>query len=53
MFTACTYIDEPFMIDVLLNHDWIVMRNTWTDCNEKTYNKLKHDYLMLHDVSVH
>ena len=26
-----TYIDDKDMIPVLLDHDWIVSHNTWTD----------------------
>ena len=39
-----TYITEQFMIDKLLNHGWIVINNTWTDCPQVVCNKLNQDY---------
>ena len=36
-----TYIDDKGMIRVLLDHDWIVSHNTWTDCSYETYMALK------------
>ena len=36
-----TYIDDKDMIPVLLDHDWIVSHNTWTDCSYETYMALK------------
>ena len=36
-----TYIDDKDMIPVLLDHDWIVSHNTWTDCSYATYMALK------------
>ena len=36
-----TYIDDKDMIPVLLDHDWIVSHNTWTDCSYETYMTLK------------
>ena len=39
-----TYIDEQFMIDRLLNHDWIVINKMWTDCPQIVYNNIKDDY---------
>ena len=38
-----TFIDEQFMIDKLLIHGWIVIKNTWTDCPQVVYNNLKQD----------
>ena len=35
-----TYIDDKDMIPVLLDHDWIVSHNTWTDCSYETYMAL-------------
>ena len=35
-----TYIDDKDMIPVLLDHDWIVSHNTWTDCPYPTYKAL-------------
>ena len=36
-----TYIEDRAMIPVLLGFDWIVVRNTWTDCPYETYMHLK------------
>ena len=36
-----TYIEDKAMIPVLLDHDWIVSHNTWTDCSYETYMALK------------
>ena len=36
-----TYIEDRAMIPVLLGFDWIVVRNTWTDCPLETYIALK------------
>ena len=36
-----TYIDDKGMIPILLDHDWIVSHNTWTDCSYETYMALK------------
>ena len=36
-----TYIDDKGMIPVLLDHDWLVSHNTWTDCSYETYMALK------------
>ena len=36
-----TYIDDKDMINILLDHDWIVLKNTWTDCPYETYVYLK------------
>ena len=35
-----TYIDDKDMIPVLLEYDWIIMKNTWTDCPYPTYKAL-------------
>ena len=35
-----TYIDDKDMIPVLLDHDWIIMKDTWTDCPYPTYKAL-------------
>ena len=32
-----TYIDDKDMIPVLLEHDWIILKNTWTDCPYPIY----------------
>ena len=36
-----TYIDDKDMIPVLLDHDWIIWKDTWTDCSYETYMALK------------
>ena len=36
-----TYIDDKDMIPVLLDHDWMIMKDTWTDCPYETYMFLK------------
>ena len=32
-----TYIDDRAMIPVLLEHDWMIWKDTWTDCSYETY----------------
>ena len=39
-----TYIDDKDMISILLDHDWIVLKNTWTDCPYPTYRALHRAY---------
>ena len=36
-----TYIDDRAMIPVLLEHDWIIWKDTWTDCPYETYQAIK------------
>ena len=36
-----TYIDDRAMIPILLAHDWIIWKDTWTDCSYETYMALK------------
>ena len=36
-----TYIDDRAMIPVLLEHDWIIWKDTWTDCPYETFMLLK------------
>ena len=36
-----TYIDDRAMIPILLEHDWIIWKDTWTDCSYETYMALK------------
>jgi len=36
-----TYIDDKDMIPILLEHDWIIWKDTWTDCSYETYMALK------------
>jgi len=39
-----TYIDDKDMIPVLLEYDWIIWRDTWTDCPYPTYTAIKKAY---------
>ena len=36
-----TYIDDKEMIPVLLAYDWIISKDTWTDCPYETYQSIK------------
>ena len=36
-----TYIDDRAMIPILLEHDWFIWKDTWTDCSYETYMALK------------
>ena len=36
-----TYIDDRAMIPVLLGYDWMIWKDTWTDCPYETYMFLK------------
>ena len=36
-----TYIDDRAMIPVLLEHDWMIWKDTWTNCSYETYMSLK------------
>ena len=36
-----TYIEDKAMIPVLLGYDWMIMKDTWTDCPYETYMNLK------------
>ena len=36
-----TYIDDRAMIPILLEHDWMIWHDTWTDCSYETYMALK------------
>ena len=35
-----TYIDDKDMIPILLEHDWMIMKDTWTNCPFPTYKAL-------------
>ena len=35
-----TYIDDKDMIPILLEHDWMIMKGTWTNCPFPTYKAL-------------
>ena len=43
-----TYIDDKDMIPILLSYDWMILKDTWTDCSQRVYNHIKdvhlHDY---------
>ena len=45
-----TYIDDKGMIPVLLNHDWIILKDTWTDCPYPTYKALYKQYCHNHNA---
>ena len=36
-----TYIEDRAMIPVLLGYDWMIWKDTWTDCPYETYMHLK------------
>ena len=36
-----TYIEDRAMIPVLLGFDWMIWKDTWTDCPQETYTALK------------
>ena len=36
-----TYIEDRAMIPVLLGYDWIISKDTWTDCPYETYKAIK------------
>ena len=36
-----TYIEDRAMIPVLLGYDWMIWKDTWTDCPQETYMALK------------
>ena len=36
-----TYIEDRAMIRVLLGYDWMIWKDTWTDCPYETYMFLK------------
>mgnify|MGYP001480396068 FL=1 len=43
-----TYIDDADMIPILLSYDWVIWKDTWTNCKQHIYNHIKdvhlHDY---------
>ena len=39
-----TYIDDKDMIPVLLGYDWMIWKDTWTDCPMPTYKAIKKAY---------
>ena len=36
-----TYIEDRAMIPVLLGYDWMIWKDTWTNCPYETYMFLK------------
>ena len=38
-----TYIDDESMKEKLLTYDWMILKDTWTDCPQSIYNKIKND----------
>ena len=36
-----TYIDDKGMIPYLLSYDWLIWKDTWTDCPYPTYQAIK------------
>lgn len=41
-----TYIDDESMKEKLLSYDWMILKDTWTDCPQSIYNKIKNDSVM-------
>ena len=39
-----TYIDDKDMIPVLLGYDWMIWKDTWTDCPYPTYKSINKAY---------
>ena len=46
-----TYIEDKAMIPVLLGYDWMIMKDTWTDCPVETYFALKKK--VIHNGNAH
>ena len=38
-----TYVESDDMKQRLLSYEWIVIKNTWTNCPQSIYNKIKND----------
>jgi|TARA_R100000455_G_C6135804_1_gene31085 hypothetical protein len=38
-----TYIEDEILIGAILSYDWIVMKNTWTNCPEHIYEEIKNE----------
>ena len=47
-----TYIEDKDMIPILLSYDWMIWKDTWTDCPYPTYKHIEdthlHDYKHAH-----
>ena len=39
-----TYIEDKAMIPVLLGYDWMIMKDTWTNCPYPIYRALSKQY---------
>tara|TARA_R100000655_G_scaffold17737_1_gene37590 strand:- start:795 stop:1013 length:219 start_codon:yes stop_codon:yes gene_type:complete len=39
-----TYVESDDMKQRLLSYEWIVIKNTWTNCPQSIYNKIKNDF---------
>jgi len=46
-----TYIDDKDMIPILLTYDWMIWKDTWTDCSQRIYDHIKEQHL--HDYKHH
>ena len=42
-YTFNTYIDDESMKERLLSYGWQILKDTWTDCPQSIYNKIKDD----------
>ncbi len=40
-----TYIDDTTMITWLLDFGWTVKNETWTNCPQSVYDRIKEEYL--------
>ena len=36
-----TYIDDKKTIPVILDNDWTIKNDTWTNCPQSIYNQIK------------
>ena len=43
--TFPTWIHDADMIPILLGYDWIIVKNTWTDCPYPTYKNIEKVHL--------
>ena len=41
-----TYIDDKDMIPLLLNYDWIIQKDTWTNCPYEIYKHIEKTHLL-------
>ena len=42
-FQFSTYVENDDMKQRLLSYEWIVIKDTWTNCPQSIYNKIKND----------